>query len=888
MATKKNNNKKILKNMPKITEISTKPLLNAKAIISVFLGVIVLTSLSTIYFLYSIIIISPTKTSTINLDNPLINYSFSNGSLNNSGSIANTNAVIEGNKVFWQKLNEENPNYPLTLNGLIGYWKLDNSLADSSAQNNTALSQGGISCTNNPGFLNQGCTFGQQGQYLDISTVKTSVNPNQGTISIWAYPTDVETNRYVIEGAGLDSDRYYIQWTGGQFRVVRGNPGAVLTLLTNVELNKWYHLTLSWDESKIYGYVNGQLKGSMPYTSTKGSLSRFYIGIQKATDNRSFPGNIDEVAFFERKLTDSEVLYVYNNAKSYINSSLGNGLVGYWKLDNSLADSSAQNNTALSQGGISCTNNPGFLNQGCTFGEIGKYLDISSVKTSVNSSQGTISVWAYPTETGTNRYVIEGMGSDTDRYYIQWANNQFRLVRGNPAAIITLASDVELNKWYHLTFSWDESKIYGYLNGELKGSINYTSTKGDLARFYIGIQKATDNRSFPGNIDEVRFYSRTLSASEVNSVYNYEPFNSDSLEKFLYFENTDESNYGRLRVGTSLNPMLNITEAFTIEAEVYLNNYPISTQPKYTVYTDSSTVTGEGNNLFITTGGKVTLYANTGNTKYEFISPGQVPLNKWFKVVASFNDKTKEMSILIDNIEYGTDTPKITENVAKRIARPYIGGASSWRDSFNGGYIKNLKVWNKSFLSGQYQYEKFIRLIKDGFDRDLAIYPKAKWLGSGTLETLHIEAYPDVTFVDGAEGNKEMVGQVSLDSLIGLRSSSPIIKRRAAAWAAWTDSEGLINLVINTPLYESEKQAINALDNSPQQTVWDINVDWVCDIKNFIGMNRFADNWITKTNKLISHIYLGKVGDVSAQNDFSSRLEILKSIKILDNIQKTN
>lgn len=202
------------------------------------------------------------------------------------------------------------------------------------------------------------------------------------------------------------------------------------------------------------------------------------------------------------------------------------GLIGYWKLDNHLKDLSGNGFDAVAVGGLDCTNDEGRLGNGCVF-EIDKYLNISSVGAKVNPKSGSISAWAKPTATGTNTYVIDGMGSGTDRYYIQWTEGGFRVVRGNPASSITLNTNADLNEWYHLVMTWDEDKIYGYVNGELKDSIDYNSAFGAPTRFRIGDQDDKD-KTFPGAIDEVSFFNRKLSDQEIKNLYT--DFNTNKSE----------------------------------------------------------------------------------------------------------------------------------------------------------------------------------------------------------------------------------------------------------------------------------------------------------------------------------------------------------------------
>jgi hypothetical protein len=79
-----------------------------------------------------------------------------------------------------------------------------------------------------------------------------------------------------------------------------------------------------------------------------------------------------------------------------------------------------------------------------------------------------------------------------------------------------------LNEWVQLALTISSSNAKWYVNGELA----YTNTTSHVAQtmsdVYIGTDSAVaSTRTFPGYIDNIRFYTRTLSDSEVYSIYKY-------------------------------------------------------------------------------------------------------------------------------------------------------------------------------------------------------------------------------------------------------------------------------------------------------------------------------------------------------------------------------
>jgi hypothetical protein len=85
-----------------------------------------------------------------------------------------------------------------------------------------------------------------------------------------------------------------------------------------IELNRWYHLALTYDGSTFKFYVNNQLQrsASLPYglnytsygIEIGGYLVDYYDPFEDSHyyDNHLFAGAIDEVSIYNRALTPTE------------------------------------------------------------------------------------------------------------------------------------------------------------------------------------------------------------------------------------------------------------------------------------------------------------------------------------------------------------------------------------------------------------------------------------------------------------------------------------------------------------------------------------------------------------------------------------------------------
>ena len=220
--------------------------------------------------------------------------------------------------------------------------------------------------------------------------------------------------------------------------------------------------------------------------------------------------------------------------------SSGPNLIGHYKFNSGLfvlQDSSGLSNHGKARSGLDCAGDSGIEGNGCTFGVPNQGVDIQSINDNVDSKKGTMMAWVYPTATGSNRYIVQGVGSNSNRFYLQYHNGQVRAVRGNPAVTVTLGN-VPLNQWSHVVMTWTtetsgQGTVKGYLNGNLIGEKTFTNS-GSAAWFFIGDQPHnTDNKEFLGSIDEVRFYDGALSTEEVKGIYD------DGIKKKVLVLNFD-------------------------------------------------------------------------------------------------------------------------------------------------------------------------------------------------------------------------------------------------------------------------------------------------------------------------------------------------------------
>ncbi|MDX6767580.1 MAG: LamG-like jellyroll fold domain-containing protein [Candidatus Methylacidiphilales bacterium] len=160
--------------------------------------------------------------------------------------------------------------------------------------------------------------------YLNIPDAATLEPGSAFSLSYW-----FKANSYNTAGAGLVSKRDAPTTNNSFTTFLQGNPldaaykkisvdingnTSRFTSSTQFALGTWYHVTVVYDGTQPAAqrarlYVNGLLDAtaSEPFTSVPDYPSAIKIGLTHAGASTWFDGAVDDIRFFQRALTDSEI-----------------------------------------------------------------------------------------------------------------------------------------------------------------------------------------------------------------------------------------------------------------------------------------------------------------------------------------------------------------------------------------------------------------------------------------------------------------------------------------------------------------------------------------------------------------------------------------------------
>jgi concanavalin A-like lectin/glucanase superfamily protein len=214
--------------------------------------------------------------------------------------------------------------YNRLLNGLVGYWKLDEpthstSFADATGNGWTGTNHNQITAVT--GIINNG-------QSADPITVSSSIDTRTSntpfSLSFWFNDGGAGGNGSAMIGEWGTRNDWVIFASGGETPTFRASDdsgttsdatGAIpLPCCTLVQAN-WSHIVIKFDGSFIYIIINnGTVVKTAKTAVRRGGGTLTFLNYQ--TFSSGWPGNIDEIGYYNRALSSIDITALYNSGNA--------------------------------------------------------------------------------------------------------------------------------------------------------------------------------------------------------------------------------------------------------------------------------------------------------------------------------------------------------------------------------------------------------------------------------------------------------------------------------------------------------------------------------------------------------------------------------------------
>ncbi len=433
--------------------------------------------------------------------------------------------------------------------GPVAFWKFDEgtgqTVNDTAGQSNSGtLGATSAADTDDPTWATENmCVAGKCLKFdgsNDFVNVAGSI-AGVKSVSFWVKPISVtSTDLLVLNGATgdakLETDGSGVISAGAGFTsptiYVNGRVSSTLVA------NKWQFVTVT--------------------TQTGITASNVMLGRVNAGYLNGF---MDEIKLYQYARSAVQVKADYNsrnstkgsaanlgNSKDNNLGALANGLVGYWKMDETTwgtpncTDSVVIDASGNADNGKACpdTTGPvgganGKFGKGGSFDGNNDYVQLSDLELAgTGKSSVSVGAWIYPTSATSGTVFNYGIQTITMQFHPSGDNTircYIRTVDGGQKNA-TSTNTISINSWSHVVCTYDGANIRVYINGTLDGTP--TSQTSDITNvgnnpvvgYVIGatsVSSPTLTNFFTGSTDEIRTYNRALSPREISDLYHWAP-----------------------------------------------------------------------------------------------------------------------------------------------------------------------------------------------------------------------------------------------------------------------------------------------------------------------------------------------------------------------------
>ena len=184
------------------------------------------------------------------------------------------------------------------------------------------------------GFCNNGTRTGTFTWTSDTPKYQVSTKFSQSRIQCngdFLYGLSTATLSAWVKLTAYHSERCMVVYANGRYLTINNNgqlsgysygktPAGYYNSSQTIPLNTWTHITIVWDDTTWYFYINGVLVNSWACTGTFTNVGSYASVGQERNGGRSVSGLISDARIYATALSADDVKSLYQNS-AYIDSS---------------------------------------------------------------------------------------------------------------------------------------------------------------------------------------------------------------------------------------------------------------------------------------------------------------------------------------------------------------------------------------------------------------------------------------------------------------------------------------------------------------------------------------------------------------------------------------
>jgi hypothetical protein len=349
------------------------------------------------------------------------------------------------------------------------------------------------------------------------------------SFSMWLKPETIGGGQKAVmvneqHGSYYSTFGVYLTDDGQLYLFVRNaNGGAYDIAYTGVSLvvDEWSHVVATWSGTEIKWYVDGALVSTTSASRVPwNSPATLWIGANATkADKQYYDGKMSDLRFWYSELTASDVAELHAAGQVPIDL----GIIHKWSLD---TDGSAE----VGSVDLVAHNSATHIDNVGSLPEIGSGFH-PATSIALNPSAGyTISTWFKGIKSNAWNQFVAGGSSGTDgnfagstAYYDIAFDSTDLYVWDQTSPYYRrsgydIMSDTNLDTgWHHIVAAYDGTQTTFYVDGVQVG--NPVTWSGSPSIQTFGSWKNFADRAPADFMDDIRVWSRTLSASEISTLH---------------------------------------------------------------------------------------------------------------------------------------------------------------------------------------------------------------------------------------------------------------------------------------------------------------------------------------------------------------------------------
>ena len=290
---------------------------------------------------------------------------------------------------------------------------------------------------------------------------------------------------------------------------------------------EWHHVAMVRAGTTLRFYIDGQPAGTVEYVAQfefEGPYGIGAIGTPYDGERYPFLGDIDEVAVYQRPLSDAEVLAAYEATERNVGGVCypkPNGAVAWWPGDAGATDLIGVSEGKLSDG---ATVGEGKVENSFRFNGGASRVVISD-SSELELQDLTIEMWLKRS----NVSLTSDSPGGAALFAGEIGNYGMAIMHGGNLGFAKVGIDrldtpprIQDLEWHHVAVTKDGTTVTFYVDGRVTDVMTYNGVFTFGGPYGIGAQPNPVTEayfSFLGSLDEVTVYDRPLSPTEVEWIW---------------------------------------------------------------------------------------------------------------------------------------------------------------------------------------------------------------------------------------------------------------------------------------------------------------------------------------------------------------------------------